>query len=355
MKVLFHLLDAGIGGGQLVAARVAAELVRRGDDVTLAVPADGPAVGRFRELGAIVLEHGVDTLRRPQTVRRLARIVAEHDLLYSHTAMPGVILGGAAARLARRPHVVHQHTFPYFSTWPPARALQRLLLPQSARHARFIAVACHVRAGLIAAGIGAEQITVVPNGVPRVAPAPVRTAGEVVAGMVARLDPGKNVDVFLDAAAAARPRTPLRVVVAATSGPFAGYEARVRELATANGVEIRTVGDSGDFLQELDIVAIPSAYEGSPLVLLEAMSLARAVVASDIDGMREVIGADGGVLVPPGDVTALTGELERLADDPARRAHLGSRAAEIVAERYRLDMMLERTLGILDTAVSTAR
>jgi glycosyltransferase involved in cell wall biosynthesis len=354
MKIVFHLLDAGIGGGQLVAARVASELIRRGDDVTLVVPADGPAGARFRELGAAVEELRVDTLKRPGAARRLARVLAEHDLLYSHTAIPGVILGGAAARLARRPHVVHQHTYPYFSSSSPVGPLQRFLLPRMADHAHFIAVAEHVRAGLVAAGIRPDRVSVVPNGVPAAASAPMRTEGEVFAGMVARLDPGKNVDVFLEAAAAARPRTPLRVVVAATSSPFAEYERRVRGLASAKGIEIRAVDDSRTFLEEVDIVAMPSAYEGSPLVLLEAMSLGRAVIASDIDGMREVVGVDGGVLVPPADVAALTAALERLADDAAQRVALGLRAAEIVAERYRLDTMLERTLAILDDPAATS-
>jgi glycosyltransferase involved in cell wall biosynthesis len=353
VRVLFHLLDAGTGGGQLVATRVAAALVERGDEVGLAVPSSGPAAERFGRLGARVFFVDAGTLRRPLAARALGRVLERYDLLYSHTAIPGVILGAAAARLARRPQVVHQHTFPYFSRARTARVVQQALLARLTAGARFIAVADHVRAGLEAAGIPAERIVVVPNGVPP-ADVPAQPAGDkVTVGMLARLDPGKNVDVFLEAAGRAAPATGVRYVVGGVSSPFSAHERELRERAAHGGIEIVQPESGDQFVRELDIVVIPSSYEGSPLVLLEAMAAGRAVVASDIPGIREALEpAAAGVLVPPRDAATLAAAIEALVDDEPRRAELGRRAREVAAERYRLGTMLERTLAILDEALS---
>jgi glycosyltransferase involved in cell wall biosynthesis len=77
-------------------------------------------------------------------------------------------------------------------------------------------------------------------------------------------------------------------------------------------------------LDEAEVVAVPSLYEGFGVPLVEAMSRGRALVASDITAIPEVVG-DGGVLVPPGDVTAWAEALGALLGDPARRATLGER------------------------------
>jgi glycosyltransferase involved in cell wall biosynthesis len=346
MRVLFQLLDAGIGGGQLVASRVAEAMAERGDTLGLVVPGPGPAAVRFRALGADIVTMDAGTLRRPLAVRRLAGVVGRWDVLYSHTSTPGAIIGAAATRLASRTHVVHQHTFPYFSESPAVHHAQRGLLRTMAARSQFIAVAEHVREGLVDAGIQSHRIAVVPNGVSVLEPAERREDNVVVVGMLARLDPGKNVHVFLDAA---RPQPDVRYVVGGAPSPFADYERKARAHAASLGVEVVPVDNGIAFLRGIDVVAIPSAYEGSPLVLLEAMALGCAIVASDIPGMREVIG-DAGVLVPVADSTALAGAIDALISSPAQRAALGVAAVDRVRRLYSLEHALERTLAVIDAA-----
>ncbi len=349
MRVLFHLLDAGVGGGQLVAARVAAALIDRGDEVGLVVPDEGPASERFRELGATVSLLDAGTLQRPLAARSLAQLLEPYDLLYSHTAIPGAILGAAAARIARRPQVVHQHTFPYFSPSHAVAPVQRALLRRTASRSAFIAVAEHVREGLESVGVSRDRIHVVPNGVPPAEAPPATREDPVTVGMLARLDPGKNVHVFIDAATRAAPAIAARFVVGGTSSPFAAYEREVRAQAAQAGVEIVPAEDGEAFLRELDVVVIPSSYEGSPLVLLEAMALGRAVIASDIPGIREALAPEeAGLLVAPGDARALAEAIGSLAADPARRLAYGLRAREVASTRYALSTMLDRTLALLD-------
>ena len=106
-----------------------------------------------------------------------------------------------------------------------------------------------------------------------------------------------------------------------------------------------------DFLSSLDVVALPSRYEGCPLTLLEAMALGRAVVASDIPGMQEVIGPSGaGLLVSPNDPVDLARGVVELVQDEDRRRELGTRAHAVATTDYRLKQMTERIVEILERA-----
>src|SRR5439155_5737097 len=140
VRVLFNLLDAGVGGGQQVALDIAAELVRRGHTIGVVVPAEGPATRRFQALGAPAHTAKLVTLRNPGLLRA-ARIARRYDLVYSHTSVPGEILGGLAAALARRPHAVHRHVYPHFSPFAPIRLAQHILYRAVDRRARTVAVA----------------------------------------------------------------------------------------------------------------------------------------------------------------------------------------------------------------------
>ncbi|MFA5786456.1 MAG: glycosyltransferase family 4 protein [Actinomycetota bacterium] len=354
MRVLLHLLDTGVGGGRRVALSVAQELVKRRHEVGFLISTPGQTPEELRALTAEVEFVDLGTLRRPQGVVRAARIGRGYDLLYSHSMAPGQILGEIVARLARRPHVVHQHTFPVFSGRRSVRTVQTVLYRRSLAHTRFIAVAEHVRRGLIEVGVRPNGIVVVPNGVriPEVQGTPARAEGPVRVGMLGRYDPGKGMSTFVAAARSIGDRGEAEFVIGGHPGPFRTYELRLREEGANAGVKIVEPGEDGEkFLRDLDVVVIPSRYEGSPLVLLEAMALGKAVIASDIPGIREVIGPRGaGILVSPEDPGALAEAIVSLTGDSQMRLDLGARARETMAQQYTLQGSLDRIVQILEEA-----
>src|SRR5262249_35741019 len=93
--------------------------------------------------------------------------------------------------------------------------------------------------------------------------------------------------------------------------------------------------DLGNVLPAMDVFALPSLWEGLPLALILAMGAGRAVVATRVAGIPEVV-TDGetGVLVPPGDASALGAALARLCGDAAARASLGAAARQAVRDRF---------------------
>jgi glycogen synthase len=92
--------------------------------------------------------------------------------------------------------------------------------------------------------------------------------------------------------------------------------------------------------------------EAAPLVLPQAMACARPVVASRTGGITEVIGESGecGVLIPPGDVQALTQAMRTLLKDEQLRLRLGEAARSRVLEEYTIERMTERTLAVYEVA-----
>jgi glycosyltransferase involved in cell wall biosynthesis len=141
------------------------------------------------------------------------------------------------------------------------------------------------------------------------------------------------------------------------SGPD---EAALRAHAARLGVQGRVdfLGFTLDKARVLDecrscsVFALPSAYEGLPMALLEAMSCGVAVVGSDIPAIAEVV-TDGhdGLLVAVGDPQQLAARIEE-AD--ARRAELGAAARETIERHYSEHAMGRRLVEVMEAAVATS-
>ncbi|MGN6167549.1 MAG: glycosyltransferase [Solirubrobacteraceae bacterium] len=163
----------------------------------------------------------------------------------------------------------------------------------------------------------------------------------------ARLDPQKCHAALLRAAA----DVPDTVFVFAGEGPQrSALQRQAVELGIAD--RVRFLGFRADVPQLLaaaDVFALPSAYEGSPLAVLEAMAAARPVVGSAIGGTDELIN-DGvtGLLVRPGDHSALVQALARLVSDPELRRTLGRRAQKRAVSEFEAEAMARRVMRVYD-------
>ncbi|HZB70571.1 MAG TPA: glycosyltransferase, partial [Acidimicrobiales bacterium] len=141
------------------------------------------------------------------------------------------------------------------------------------------------------------------------------------------------------------------------SGPD---EAALRRQVAAGGLEERvlldgrrTTDEVAELLQRVDVLVAPSVptsegkREGIPVVLIEAMSSAVPVIASDLSGIPELV-EDGrsGLLVPAGDVRRLAGALRRLAEDPALAAQLGAAGRAVVEADFDVHRSAERLVEL---------
>jgi glycosyltransferase involved in cell wall biosynthesis len=101
--------------------------------------------------------------------------------------------------------------------------------------------------------------------------------------------------------------------------------------------------DVGSVLAACDVAVLASLEEGTPLALIEYGLAGRAVVATDVGEVAEVLD-DGraGRVVPPGDAAAIATAVGGLLADDGARADLGARLARRVEERYSVERLLER-------------
>jgi glycosyltransferase involved in cell wall biosynthesis len=169
--------------------------------------------------------------------------------------------------------------------------------------------------------------------------------------LVATLRPEKRADVFVRAVLEANAREPrIRGIVAGGGPGLADVQALA---ATSNGVveaigEIRSVGD---VMGAADVVCLSSSAEGLPLVVLEAMSLERPILATAVGGLTDAVGpGHTGVLVPPADEQAFADALVALARDPAATALMGSAARQRFDERYTVEKMADAYAAMLRDA-----
>lgn len=135
----------------------------------------------------------------------------------------------------------------------------------------------------------------------------------------------------------------------------------LRAMAREKGVEqcCRFAGvrnDVVDWYAAADVVVLPSLSEGFPFVVLEALAMARPVVATNVNGVPELI-RDGihGLLVPPRNPQALQAAIRTLLHDPCLAACLGKAGQKEVAARFTSEKMVQDTVKAIEGAMPALR
>jgi glycosyltransferase involved in cell wall biosynthesis len=151
-------------------------------------------------------------------------------------------------------------------------------------------------------------------------------AGRPVVFAAGRLAAQKGFGVLLEAAASWRDLEPMPLVVIAGNGPLAGD---LRARAAALGAAAVFLGQREDVPARLAgaaVFALPSYWEGQPLVLQEALRAGAAIVATRAGGVPGLTGEDAAVLVPPGDAQALAAAVRAVLTDQALALRLRAAA-----------------------------
>ncbi len=111
----------------------------------------------------------------------------------------------------------------------------------------------------------------------------------------------------------------------------------------------RSPWDFLPYMAQADIVVLPSYSEMSPIILLEAMTLGKATLATDVGGIPEIIKEGwSGLLVKPRNVEQLEEALSKLASDPLLRKRLGSNATKIIREKHDVSVLAPKFLRFME-------
>jgi glycosyltransferase involved in cell wall biosynthesis len=266
-----------------------------------------------------------------RALRRLRPDVLHHNLRHPY-ACQYALAAGLATRGVRVVAVEHRPV-------PAADGLQRLLKRLTSRRlAAHVAVSdSSAREVERLAGLPDGSVRTIHNGLAPVAPSPRRGDGTLL-GAAGRFVPQKGFDVLLRALAEL-PQASLLLVGDGPERPR--LERLVAELGLGDRVE--RAGwrpDAARLLATVDAVVVPSRAEPFGLVALEAMGAGVPVVASDVDGLAEVV-TDGetGLLVPPDDPRGLAEAIARVLVDRDLGRSLGDRGREAAATRFSRERM----------------
>ncbi|MGY1690877.1 glycosyltransferase [Geodermatophilus sp. SYSU D01105] len=358
MRVLHAIGEMGTGGAESLVV----ELVRRGPEVGWASAVASAGGSREEELlrAGLADVHRVPlSRRRPAGLARAvaatrrALIASAPDVVVAHNV--GVTAAVALAQATRRrkvPVVTVFHGVAAADYRTSARLLSTV--PRAV-----VTVSQAIAGRLRSAGLRREPV-VIPNAV--TAPElPDREQARRELGVdpdtpvalcAARLVDQKRHDVLLRAWS----RLPRHcVLLVAGDGPNRqGIEALHAELGL--GERVRLLGNRTDvprLLAAADVCTLASDWEGLPVFVLESMAAGRPVVATDVDGLTEVLRGGGGLLVPPGSPDALAGALERLLTDTSARRAASDAASRTIAEKYDPLQMTRRYDALLRGLVGT--
>jgi glycosyltransferase involved in cell wall biosynthesis len=199
-------------------------------------------------------------------------------------------------------------------------------------------------------GTDLAKVVVLGNGVDlsrfHAVPPLARRQGErQVVGMVANLRPVKGLDVFLEAASQVVRHSPEVVFRIAGEGELrATLEHEANRLGLKDRFQLPgSVAGVPGFLADLDVAVLSSRAEGMSNAVLEYMAAGRAIVATAVGAIPNLIeNGTHGLLVPSGDADRLAVAIERLLRDPPLAMRLGEAAKQRACERFNREAMVRR-------------
>ena len=389
VRVVRIVTRMNIGGPAVHAALLSRRLDPQRFSTRLVVGEPEPEEGDLSQTLATPVTR-VASLRRPlHPVRdlialgRILRIIW-HDrphIIHTHLAKAGALgrlagwlynvvgPGRHSGQRAVLIHTFHGHVLDgYFSP-----RLSRIFITIERALARrtdlLVAVSPAIRNELLELGIGrAEQWRVIRLGLDLepYAQLPEPAAGSPVrVGMVGRLVPIKNPSLLLAALDQLSREQPGRVArsLIVGDGPL---RSSLQAEAASRGLQhvVEFTGwrhDVSTVYREVDVVCLTSRNEGTPVSLIEAMASGRAVIATDVGGVRDLLGepdntpgrfrvTDRGVLVRSDDAGGFAEALGALASDGALRRRLGGAARAYVVQHFSADRLIRDVSALYEQA-----
>jgi glycosyltransferase involved in cell wall biosynthesis len=362
INVLEMIDQPFLGGGQMNLLSLARSLDKSRFDVSVSSQDRGPLVDEVKRSG---LKHFPVRFPKKVTIRiikDIARLLNENhfDILHTHGGVAG-LFGRWAARKCRIPVVVHTlHGIHYLHYRNPLLSsafiwLERYLSRET--DAVIFVSRADRQKGMEKRLAPKEKMWLIENGIDFSTYSSKREKSSInrelgiyparpLVGTVARLHRQKGLSYLIRAAKMISRRCPeVRVVIVGEGPERKKLERLIKKSELSESVLL--LGERNDaavILSAFDIFVLPSLWEGLPYALIEAGAYGKAVVASDVEGIREIV-EDGetGVLVEPKNSHALAEAILRVQLDDGFRSEIGENLRKAVLPRYTLSRMVQQT------------
>jgi glycosyltransferase involved in cell wall biosynthesis len=352
LRVMFIQTDMRVGGAEMLTANIIRRLNRRRFAPELCCLKERGELGETLA-GEIPVHHGLLSGKYDFRVwPRLTKLLRSRkiDAVITVGAGDKMFWGRLAARCVGVPVVLSAL---HSTGWPDGVGrLNRMLTPitdsfiaVAASHGRFLAKNLKIHE---------DKVAVISNGVDTAGFAPCADVAAVrrelgigptdpVIGIVAALRPEKNHELFLQMGRRVVNEFPSARLLVIGEGPCReAIQSQALQLGIAN--ETMLLGSRADIpqlLAAMDVFALTSHIEANPVSILEAMSVGRPVVATNVGSIHEAVAEDRtGYLVPAGDADQLAERVLRLLRDSNLRELMGQAAREAVIRRWSIEAMV---------------
>lgn len=325
------------GGIERYVAYLAEGLTGRGHEVHVACPPGSPLSSRTPGTfvpARLKLQYSLWLV--PSFARRFRQ--GGYDVAHVHFS-PDFVVPVIAARMAKIPRLVL--TRHVALPWSPAKVKR-----YAGRVNRVVCVSDAVRRVLGDSGVPAEQLVVAKAGCPSLSPGPglpemrskfAKNEKQFAIGFFGRLVPDKGIQHLCAAAKSLPPNIAVHIF---GEGPL-GVDLKAKHPRVHfHGF----IPDVADAMAAMDAIVVPSVWaEAFPFSVLEAMSIAKPVIATRRGGLPEmVLDGETGTLVEAENAIALADAIKALAADPAGSAAMGARAREIQRRDYTIEAFAKR-------------
>lgn len=366
MRILFMNSIRMFGGGEIWMLRTLCALRARSHEVWLCCRPDVEVGKRAIAEGIPVVQMRFRGDFNVLNVVRLAQFMRNERIEVVLTNMDKELrIGGLAAWIAGIPTVLPRRGIDH-----PLKNRWQYRFSYNVLASRVIANSQATKEALLrnAPWLNPDRIEVIYNGVepeefakPRVPS--LRDAWGFppdvpLLGYVGQLDERKGIATLLKAFGRVRDQVTNARLVLAGRGPLSDL---VERETKRNGWEgaVRLVGFTDDIagvMQAIDVLVLPSFWEGFGSVLIEAMAAGKPVVTTNVSSMPEIV-TDGitGYLVPPGDPALLAARCTDLLHDPALRRRMGEAGRERARRDFTLERMVDHLEDLFRRAVAEGR
>jgi glycosyltransferase involved in cell wall biosynthesis len=343
---------SGQGGIDRVMAALRQEIERRDDaeiDVRFA-PSRGP--GHV----SLSIFYVIAFCMRMFVSHIAGRLDVVHINVSSYGSTYRKIIISGCARLFGIPYVLHLHGSEYQTFWKDGDSFWGRRTRSMFEHAARVVVLGRVWRDFVAhrAPGAAGNIVIVPNATAIPSLSHVGGGDRVHILFLGRIGERKGVPQLIQALARLKQIGRWRATIAG-DGDVEATRAKSAELGLAGYVTLPGwVGSAAvaALLASADILVLPSFAENLPVAVIEAMAAGLAVITTPVGAVEDIItDEETGLLVPPGDVAALTDALTRLINDPALRARLGAAAMAVHRERLELSPFADALSDVWRAAV----
>lgn len=379
LRVLLAIDDASLGGGQMHVLLLAKYLSRDNFDVEIATESKGWLVDEIKKLDIVVHQIAISNNLMWQSFNHIHQLLKSQkfDILHTHGGTAGFWIRLVAAGLKKRPTIIHTyHGLHYLNISQTSikvikQKFNRAIFKQIDRFLliytdRIICVCRSDYDKAIAVKVAVTaQTSIIYNGIEidkfaspqadKAAQNKLQDSArqifgidttEFVFGNVGRLHEQKGHKLLLQAFARVTNRARLAIVgdgELRNELVILADELKIRDRVSFLGAR----SDIYEFLTAIDVFVMPSLWEGQPIALLEALASGKPCIASDVDGIPEII-TDGvnGYLVEPRDTDKLASMMNATIEDPDLLERFSNCAVSAISPKFLAHNMAMAIAGI---------